>query len=253
MAKEWYLMKPTTLGGFENAEFDGWHTTFETDILTSFAATDVLIYGDRMTNEPREIRAVVQASTEDSYNQMKVRQILCSIGNIVCGDLLFIEDRWWIVISLVDNNGVYEKAILYYCNVMLNLTSPITLETVTYPVCVHNATQYNSGERERDYMRITSSQRLIYFPCNEETVVLDNDYRFMIDRNLRAPSVWKVAQADTENDAWDGHGIMRIMAVEDETGPDDNAELMLADNTKWLSEKGFSENKNPGGGWVMEY
>lgn len=251
MAKEWYLMKPTTLGGFENAEFDGWHTTFETDILTSFAATDVLIYGDRMINEPRGIRAVVQASTEDSYNQMKVRQILCSIGNIVCGDLLFIEDRWWIVISLVDNNGVYEKAILYYCNVMLNLTSPITLETVTYPVCVHNATQYNSGERARDYMTVTSSQRLIYFPYNEETVLLDNDYRILMDRNPMYPSAWKIAQADTENDFWDGHGIVRIMAVEDETAPTDDKELMLADNSTWLERRGYAEKKNIGDGWLL--
>jgi hypothetical protein len=118
---------------------------------------------------------------------------------------------------------------------------------------VHNATQYNSGERERDYMRITSSQRLIYFPLNEETVVIDNDYRFLIDRNLRRPSAWKVAQADTENDAWDGHGIMRIMAVEDEFSPSDNAQMMLADNTKWLSKNGFDTKQNVGGGWVFKY
>lgn len=251
MAKDWYLMKPSTLGGFENAEFEEWHTSFENDILPSFAATDVKVYGDRMTNDAKSIRAVIQATTEDSYNQMKVRQILCSIGSIECGDLLFAENRWWIVVSLVDNNGVYEKGILYYCNVMLNFTSPQTLETVTYPVYVHNATQYNSGERARDNMVITSSQRLIYFPYNEETVLLDNDYRFVMDRNRRAPSAWKVAQADAENDFWDGHGIMRIMAVEDELSPTDNKDEMLADNSKWLERRGFKTPVNIGGGWVL--
>lgn len=251
MAKEWYLMKPSTLGGFENAEFEEWRVSFENDILPSFAATDVLVYGDKMTNEARQIRAVIQSSTEDSYNQMKVRQILCKLGSIVCGDLLLIDGRWWIVTSLVDDNGVYEKGVLYYCNVMLNFTSPKTLETVTYPVYVHNATQYNSGERARDNMVITSSQRLIYFPHNEETVLLDNDYRFVMDRNTYAPSAWKVAQADAENDYWDGHGIMRIMAVEDELSPNDDKENKLADNKEWLERHGFMKPDTEGSGWIL--
>ena len=247
--KSFYLMNASTTGGFENEEFDNWHQAFENDTLNSFMAQVVENYGDRMTNEPKSDKAVIQAVTEDSYNKMSIRQILCRQGFVQCGDLLKVGERWWIVVSLVDNNGVYEKAIMYYCNVMLNWTSPITLQTVTYPVYVHNATQYNSGERARDYMVIVSSQRVIYFPCNEETVVLDNDYRFLIDKNKREPSTWKIAQVDTENDAWDGRGIVRVMAVEDEHGNTDDDEHMLADNNKWLIKHGFKEDTT-GQGWV---
>ena len=251
MSSQWYLMDANTTGGFENAEFDLWHEAFENDTLQSFAKTTVLDYGDRPTNTPREFFGVFQSETEDSYNQMKIRQLICSIGNIRCGELLMIKDRWYIVMSLVDNNKVYEKAVLYYCNFMLNFTSPVTRSTVSYPAYVHNATQYNSGERARDNMVIVSSQNLVYLPFNEETCLIDNDYRFLIDRNTEYPSAWKVAQVDTTNDFWDGVGIVKIMVVEDEHASTDDNKNMVADNTKWL-DKRFPTIVPPiaGGGWI---
>ena len=53
---------------------------------------------------------------------------------------------------------------------MLSFTSLASFETVDYPAYMHNATQYNSGERYTDYLFTISSQRLLYLPCNEETV-----------------------------------------------------------------------------------
>ena len=117
-------------------------------------------------------------------------------------------------------------------------TSLVTFKTTTYTAYVHNATQYNSGERYTDYLFTISSQRLVYLPCNEETVLFDNDYRFLIDKNRLHPSAWKVAQADTENDDWGGWGLQRLMLVEDELQPTDDVEHMLADNAGWIKKYG---------------
>ena len=238
MAQDWYLMEPTVLGGFENEEFKLWKGSFENSILNSVFARDVYVYENHPNNKPRHIRAMVLDQVENSYNTMSKRQILCNVGELCCGDLLWIDGRWWLCITLFDNNRLYSKGILYYCNTMLNFTSLKTFETVKYPAYVHNATQYNSGERYSDYLFNVSSQRLIYLPCNDETVLLDNDYRFLIDKNTLHPSAWKVSQADTENDDWGGYGLMRLMAVEDELQPTDDVANMLADNSTWISKYG---------------
>lgn len=258
MSQDWYLMKPDVLGGFENEEFGLWRGAFKNSILTTDFARTVDIYGNYPTNEPRRIRALVLDQVENSYNKMKERQILTELGEIQCGDLLLIDGRWWLVISLVDQNRLYSKGILYYCNSWLNFTSLKTFETVRYPVVVHNATQYNSGERSTDYMVTVSSQRLYYFPANEETILFDNDYRFLHDRNTLHPSAWKIAQVDTENDNWDGYGIVRIMAVEDELLLTDDTENMIADNSKWIEKHGVNQGypsvedipASDGGGWI---
>lgn len=258
MSQDWYLMPPDILGGFENDEFRQWRGAFKNSILKTDFARTVDIYGDRPTNEPRRIRALVLDQVENSYNKMKERQILTELGEIQCGDLLLIDGRWWLVISLVDQNRLYSKGILYYCNSWLNFTSLTTFKTVSYPVVVHNATQYNSGERSTDYVVTVSSQRLYYFPANEETLLLDNDYRFLHDRNKVYPSAWKIAQVDTENDDWDGYGIVRVMAVEDELTQQDDVKNMVADNSKWIEKHGVNSGyptpedipPSDGGGWI---
>ena len=256
--KDWYLTDAVTTGGFENDEFYDWRASFENDVLTSFASTEAKVYGNTPYNRPHKIRMLIQNTTADSYNKMLYRLAMFSIGALQCGDLIEADGRWWLVISLVENNGVYSKGMLYYCNVWVNFTSLKTFETVRYPVVVHNATQYNSGERSSDYMTIVSSQRLIYFPCNDETVLLDNDYRFLIDKNTYHPSVWKIAQIDTEHDNWDGYGLVRCMAVEDELQPTDDVAHMIADNSKWIEKNGKNggylhpeyKPQSDGGGWI---
>ena len=258
MAQEWYLMEPSVLGGFENEEFRLWKGGFNNSILESVFSRDVFVYGNDPKNKPRQIRALVLDQVENSYNTMSKRQILCNIGELRCGDLLWIDGRWWLCITLFDNNRLYSKGILYYCNVMLNFTSLTTFQMVTYPAYVHNATQYNSGERYTDYLFNVSSQRLIFLPCNAETVLLDNDYRFLIDRNLHNPSAWKIAQADTENEDWGGYGLIRLMCVEDERRPTDDVNNMLADNAEWIRKYGINSGyptpdeipPSDGMGWI---
>jgi len=258
MAAEWYLMEADVLGGYENDEFRDWRYAFENSILSTDFARTVNVYGNSPYNEPHAIRAMVLDQVENSYNKMKERQILTPIGMIQCGDLLLIDGRWWLVISLIDDNRLYSKGILYYCNSFLNFTSLKTFKPVRYPVVVHNATQYNSGERSTDYMVNVSSQRLYYFPANGETILFDNDYRFLHDRNTYHPTAWKVSQVDTENDHWDGYGLVRLMAVEDELLQTDDVENMIADNSKWIEKHGINQGydspedipESDGGGWI---
>jgi hypothetical protein len=63
---------------------------------------------------------------------------------------------------------------------------------------------------------------------------------------------------DTENDNWDGYGIVRVMAVEDELLMTDDVENMVADNSKWIERHGINQGypteedipASDGGGWI---
>ena len=82
MATEWYLMQKTTLGGYEETELDWQKQTFENDVLGSSLAQDVLLYEDKITNKPTQIRALIQDMEADSQGKSNMRTVLCMAGTI---------------------------------------------------------------------------------------------------------------------------------------------------------------------------
>jgi hypothetical protein len=233
MATEWYLMQKTTLGGYEEAELDWQKQTFENDVLGSSLAQDVLLYEDKITNEPTQIRALIQDMEADSQGKSNMRTVLCMAGTIDCGYYLYFKNSWWMVISLVDHNAVYEKGVLQYCNYTIRFVVPGTEQTVEYPVPTINSTQYNSGEELRRQMVNVSSQRIMYLPNNEETIYVDNDFRLLMDMNRQKPTAWKVTQVDAESYAFSSRGLVRWTVLEDRLRDTDDVENMLADNQRF--------------------
>ena len=233
MATEWYLMNKTILGGYEESELDWQRQTFETDVLGSSLAKDVLLYQDKITNEPIQMRALIQDMVADNQTKANMRTVLCLSGKIDCGYYLFFDNRWWMVVSLVDNNTVYEKGVLQYCNYSIRYKVPLTDNIVEYPVPTINSTQYNSGEEWRDRMTAVSSQRILYIPNNEETIYVDNDFRLLMDKNRVLPTAWKISQVDAETFAFSEKGIIRWSLREDRLRDSDDIENMLADNHRF--------------------
>lgn len=245
MANSWYALNSSNLSGFEETNFLGDKGGF-IELVNSFIGKTVQIYGDRSTNTPVSVRAIIQNVTADTPANADQRQILTEIGKLQCGQYIKFDNRWWLVVSLVDNNMVYEKAVIWYCNYIVKFKSPTTTLEVSYPVVSNNATQYNSGVESNKTMTVGSTQRLLFVPYNTETIVVDHDFRLLIDRRVSKPTAYKVTQVDTEQFDYDGYGVLRWTVVEDALRATDDIAKMIADNTP----TGNIVSEDEGLGWL---
>lgn len=234
MPTEWYLMnRPLYNSGFEDDEFWAFGQDGFQEVLDSFLGSDVLVYDKCLSKKPQQIRAVIQQVTSDVFNSTTVRQILCNIGILKCGQYIKIGDGYWMVSSLPDNNCVYEKAVLWKCKYTLRFISPLTGEVVEYPIYDTNSTQYGTGESEKERMSVGDAQHLVYIPYNEETILIDDRFRFLMDKNTQNPTAYRVTQVDpisysvgSENE----DGLIQWSIIETQfNGQTDNKELMIAD------------------------
>ena len=238
MPAEWYLMnRPLFNSGLEDEEFWAFGIDGFNELLDSAIASDVFLYDRSIAARRVSIRAIVQNVTSDTVNNTTVRQILCNIGNLKCGQYVRIEDSWWLVVTLPDNNRIYEKAILWKCKCILRFLSPVDGETILeYPIYDTNSTQYGTGEENKTAMSIGSGEHLIYLPHNDETVLIDRGFRFIMDRNMVNPTVYRITQVDSTSYAVGGEsdgGLLQWSVIETPFNEEtDSREEMIADYFK---------------------
>lgn len=245
----WYRMtRPLFNSGFEDDEFWAYGVDGFNEVLDGVIGKNVFVYDKRIYKEPQTVRAIVQNVTSDVITNTYIRQILCNIGVLKCGQYIRIGDDYWLVSSFPDNNGIYEKAVLWKCRYSVKFVSPITGEIVEYPTYSYNSTQYGTGESYRPNITVSESQHLIFLPYNEETVLLDTRFRFIMDRNTEHPSVFRITQVDTTSNAT-GHnnenGIIQWSCVETQFNEEtDSKEFMVADYYKKESTPPTSESND---------
>lgn len=234
-SKTWYRMtRPLFNSGFEDDEFWAYGQDGFQELLDSAIGSDVLIYDKSIQKEPITVRAIVQNKTSDVYNSTVVRQILCNIGVLKCGQYVECEGAMWLVSALPDNNRIYEKAVLWKCKHTIRFISPLTGEIVKYPVYSTNSTQYGTGELEKTYMTVGEDQHLIYIPYNEETIKLDDQFRFLMDKNRENPSAYRITRVDPVSyavgDERNEDGLIQWAVLQTQFNEaTDSKELMIAD------------------------
>lgn len=234
-SKSWYRMtRPLFNSGFEDDEFWAYGQDGFQEVLDSFIGSDVFIYDKTIDSEPQQVRAIIQQTTSDVYNSTTVRQILCNIGILKCGQYVKYDGAFWMVSALPDNNRIYEKAVLWKCLHSVRFISPVTWKIVEYPVYSTNSTQYGTGEAEKTQLAVGADQHLIYVPYNQETIMLDTQTRFLMDKNRVNPSAYRITRVDpisyAVGDERMEDGLIQWAVLEDQFNPaTDNAELMVAD------------------------
>lgn len=234
-SKNWYRMtRPLFNSGFEDDEFWAYGQDGFQEVLDSFLGSNVLIYDKTIHAEPQMVRAIVQNKTSDVYNSTTVRQILCNIGILRCGQYVKHEGAFWMVSALPDNNRIYEKAVLWKCKHTIRFISPLTGKIVEYPVYSTNSTQYGTGEAEKTHMNVGEDQHLLYIPYNEETILLDDQFRFIMDKRRDKPTVYRITRVDPVSYAVGNEraedGLIQWAVLEDQLNTEvDNPELMVAD------------------------
>ena len=249
MAKEWYLMtRPLYNSGYEKDEFEAYAVDGFEEMLDSFLSTEIDLYKTNDFSLSEKIKVVVDNVTSDSEYGTYMRQIISKMNTIKSGYYVGYNNNLWLIRDLVDNNKMYEKALMFYCNYKINFISSVTNEIVTYPVYMKNATQYNSGEIAHEHETIGSTKYLVFIKCDEHTLPLNNGKRFLIDKNKEEPTAFELTQADTVSYNYDKtFGVIRWTIVESQYNIlTDNKELMIADYYKTENNQNSSgNNPNP--------
>lgn len=234
-SKKWYRMtRPLFNSGYEDDEFFAYGQEGFLEQLDTALGMDVLLYDKRIDAKPQKLRAIVQSRTADTFNSADDRQILCPIGTLHCGQYVRFEGGWWLVAGIPGNNRIYEKAFIWKCRHNIRFLSPVTGKVVEYPVVSENSTQYGTGEEDKTQMTVGDDQHLVYLPYNEETIMLDNQFRFIMDKNRAQPSVFRVTRVDPVSYAAGeeafADGLIQWSVIETQFNEaTDNREEMVAD------------------------
>ena len=185
MSSEWYLMKPphVQLSGFEGDALDEFGAEGFLEALESSVALDVELYNYDLS-ECQSIRAILNNRLTDTKLKTLVRHLLVPVGMCKAGMYAKIKGRFWIITGIVDDNGVYEKAILQICNYLLTWLDDDGTPLQRW-ANIESASQYNNGEHANDTLIIRSDQLMITIPNDEKSMMIMQNMRFVVDNRCR--------------------------------------------------------------------
>ncbi len=182
MAKRWYLMKSPNdvVSGFESEGITGFAKETFDETLETEMACDVELYTNDMSN-CTSIRAIVQKSIADTRLNALHRHLFVSIGTCKTGMYVKYKGRFWLITGLVDDNHMYEKAVMTICNIQLSWMNSDG-NVVQRWASITSASQYNNGLSYHRYYELRTDQLLVDLPDDAESIMITNGQRFIIDR-----------------------------------------------------------------------
>ncbi len=174
------MSPPSMYSGDESSVLSVYKDDAFDELLSTDAAQDVEICNfDLSVCIPT--RAIVQNKTQDTRLKTLNRQVLVKIGTLKAGMYVKIGTRYWLVIGLVDNNMVYEKAVVILCNYYLSWIGRNN-QPVQRWCNITSASQYNNGESGDVNRTFRSDTLMVLTPDDEECLMLDSGKRFIVDQ-----------------------------------------------------------------------
>lgn len=180
MASEWYLLNDThtTLSGLEEINYDGFNETLDSEL-----ATDVELYNYDLSDRT-DIKAIIQERMTDTKLKTLNRHALVPIGTCKAGMYIKYNDIYWLIVGIVDNNGIYEKAVMTFCNYYLTWVNG-SGEIIQRWANVSSASQYNNGETTASHYYDRTDQLMVSIPDDDESLMLNTGVRFIVDRRCK--------------------------------------------------------------------
>lgn len=183
--QEWYLMQsPTMIGGDEDSNFLDFKDDAFNEVLGTDFAIDVEICNYDLS-EIKQTRAIINQKTKDTELQTLTRQMLVPVGTCKAGMYVKYKGRYWLIVGLVDDTMLYEKAILSLCNWLLTWVNHNN-QIVQRWANVVSASQYNNGETGMQYYFVRSDQVLLALPDDDESLLIPDKCRVVIDKRCQA-------------------------------------------------------------------
>lgn len=257
MAQSWYLMQPPhmQLSGFESEALNDFGEEGFLEALESDIALDVELYNYDLS-ECTPIRAIFNNRLTDTKLKTLVRHLLVPIGSCHAGMYAKVKGRFWLIVGIVDDNGIYEKAILSICNYQLTWLNDAG-KPIQRWVNVISASQYNNGEHVNLDYTIRSDQLLISLPDDDESLMIMQSKRFVIDRRCKIyeksfddsvtvdtsnPVItYEVTRVDSVLYDYQDSGLHQIMLTQDEQHKNDGYYLIYGTGY-WLCDVPVAED-----------
>lgn len=239
MAEQWYLINSNhdTVSGFESEDFDYYSRDAFCEALESSLGRNIEIYNYDLSLKS-SARMIPLDAVADTKLKTVTRQILMPIGTCHAGQYVYYEDKYWLIAGFVDNNALYEKAIIYLCNYLLTWINQQG-KIVQRWVYVTSASQYNNGETEdrKSVFILRSDQLMVWTPDDKDCLLMPHNQRVIIDRrcdiyeedfknDLKIGTklnlmVYKLTRLDNTLYSYQGSGHSEFMATQDEQNEND--------------------------------
>ena len=229
MATSWYLLNPpyNQVSGFEAEALEDFGQEGLLEAIDAIGVDVELCNYDLSIRQ--KIKAVIQNSVQDTKLKTLVRHMIVPIGTCCAGMYVYYKNRYWIIVGIVDDNNVYEKAILSICNYQLSWIG-IDGKVVQRWANVASASQYNNGETATHNYFIRSDQLLITMPDDDISQMISQGLRFIIDRRCSIYERSINSDVDTSNEVityqvtrvdsvlynYSDSGLFEIMVTQDE-------------------------------------
>lgn len=237
MAQEWYLMNTNndTVSGFESEDFENSTQDIFLEAVASAMGENVEICNYDLSKRIKT-RVIIQGSVQDTKLNSIQRRMLAPIGTCVAGQYVFYKNRYWLIVGLVDDNKIYEKAILVLCNYLLTWRNENNVIIQRW-VNATSASQYNNGETSNSFYFVRSDQLMILTPNDDECLLMKHKQRFIIDKRCEiyernfSPDVtvdtskplitYELTRMDNVLYNYQDSGHSEFMAYQDEKHEDD--------------------------------
>lgn len=182
MSQEWYLIKSPhgQISGYETDALNDFGQDGFDEVLASGIAVDVELCNYDLS-DCKSIRAVVLHRTQDTKLKTFSRMLLVPIGTCKSGMYIKYKERFWLITGIVDDNAVFEKAIMQICNHKLTWVNA-SGKIIQRWANITSASQYNNGETGTENYSVRTDQLMILTPDDDECLLLEHGKRFVIDR-----------------------------------------------------------------------
>lgn len=245
------------LSGFESDALNEFGNEGFLEALQSELAVDVQLCNYDLS-DCKEIRAIIQNNHQDTKLKTLSRMMFVPIGTCKAGMYVKYKNRYWLITGLVDDNKVFEKAILLICNYKLSWINK-DRRIVQRWVNAESASQYNNGETNMRYYFVRSDQLMVYMPDDVESLLLDSGARFIVDKRCSVYEkqfdssvtkdtsnpliVYDITRNDSVLDNYTDSGIIGYIFTQTEQKSDDG--YYVVDGIGyWLCTPPFQNTRN---------
>lgn len=245
-----------TVSGFESDDFDNFATDAFEEALQSSIGVDVEICNYDLSYREAK-RVIMQGNVQDTKLNSIQRKMLSPIGTCKAGQYVFYKNRYWLIVGLVDDNGLYEKAVLALCNYLLTWKNT-SGKIIQRWVSVSSASQYNNGETSDKFFIVRSDQLMVLTPYDDECLFIPHRQRFIIDMRCKVyeknfssdvtvdtskPVItYELTRSDNVLYNYQDSGHFEFMAYQDEQHETDGY-YVVDGKGYWLCEAPSSDDK----------
>ena len=194
--KDWYLVKPPTStisSGFEDESLNAYKDDLIDEMLDTELAVDVILYNYDLS-ESRPIKAIMRGNTADTYLKTMERTMITKIGTLHSGDYIYYENSYWLVIGRPDNNKVYEKAVIYLCQLSIKWQDD-NGKIIERWANFTSASKYDTGEYGNNTLQVVSNNLTVLLSGDDDAMTIDGK-RVFIDKAKVPTHVYRISRMD---------------------------------------------------------